>query len=401
MEENNQKSEIEMVMDEAEKGNAEAQGWLGLQYIYGKGVDLDYSKAAYWFKLAADQGNVTGLNSLGHCLLHGLGVKTDVKEGYKLTKAAADLGDIHAYEGMGYCYYNGVGVIKNKTRAKQWWERAAGGGEKEAKENLVKYFGHKTEDLSLEPYEMLKNAFNSTIFDYFSELLDRDARYNSLWKEINIVGAEDIAQHLWQTSKKVFEGNAVMRAKLAEIIGVNKEGLDSSLKVGHYCVELTTHDGIMIILLEGNDPTVSRMDICKADNFEYKLLSDPFIMSKEEVHQFGIQIVLEQMEKEGYTIVQCDVSLDVFPQIMAEKDEGRYVILVATEIAPFTGALAGKLRSMIIDFAKEYDAIPCFASVGIAEVDEEHFYKSIARRGKEYRIKYSGLELMETKNNLN
>ena len=41
----------------AEKGDAEAQYYLGLRYYGGKGVEEDFKEAMKWFKLAADQGD--------------------------------------------------------------------------------------------------------------------------------------------------------------------------------------------------------------------------------------------------------------------------------------------------------------------------------------------------------
>ena len=41
------------------------QSGLGLMYMYGKGVDQDYTKAFKYFSLAADQGWVDGQLQLG------------------------------------------------------------------------------------------------------------------------------------------------------------------------------------------------------------------------------------------------------------------------------------------------------------------------------------------------
>ena len=39
-----------------DQGQVEAQEVLGGIYFFGKGVSVDYAKAAKWYELAADQG---------------------------------------------------------------------------------------------------------------------------------------------------------------------------------------------------------------------------------------------------------------------------------------------------------------------------------------------------------
>jgi len=50
----------------ADLGNPVGQSGLGLMYLYGKGVDKDYTKALKYFSQAADQGWVDGQLQLGN-----------------------------------------------------------------------------------------------------------------------------------------------------------------------------------------------------------------------------------------------------------------------------------------------------------------------------------------------
>ena len=47
------------------QGNPVGQSGLGLMYMYGRGVEQDYTKAFKYFSLAADQGWVDGQLQLG------------------------------------------------------------------------------------------------------------------------------------------------------------------------------------------------------------------------------------------------------------------------------------------------------------------------------------------------
>lgn len=56
----------------ANKGNAEAQGELGLCYKYGKGVKQDFSKSLYWLNEGAKNGNTKAQYELGRIYQYGL-----------------------------------------------------------------------------------------------------------------------------------------------------------------------------------------------------------------------------------------------------------------------------------------------------------------------------------------
>lgn len=67
----------------AAKGNAEAQDMLGCFYETGwGGVLQDYTKAAVWFRKAAEQGDPGSQYGLGELYLEGEGVPQDYQQAY-------------------------------------------------------------------------------------------------------------------------------------------------------------------------------------------------------------------------------------------------------------------------------------------------------------------------------
>ena len=58
----------------------------------GGGGERDYSKAAEWFRKAAEQGDAKSQLDLGWMYLEGQGVSTDEKEAAKWFKKAGDQG---------------------------------------------------------------------------------------------------------------------------------------------------------------------------------------------------------------------------------------------------------------------------------------------------------------------
>jgi len=73
----------------AEKGDADAQAFLGLMYDQGQGVVQDFKEAVRWYRLAAAQGNALAQNNLGGMYEFGIGVPVSHVAAYALYNIAA------------------------------------------------------------------------------------------------------------------------------------------------------------------------------------------------------------------------------------------------------------------------------------------------------------------------
>jgi TPR repeat protein len=142
----------------AEKGDADAQATLGLDYFSGlHGIPQDYTKAANWFRKAAEQGNAVAEFYLGFLYQLGSGVPKNMSEGLKWNRKAAEqgfamaqwtLGGRYEFEtnfveaakwyrkaaeqdfslaqlNLGVCYAKGNGVAKDFAEAVKWYHKAA------------------------------------------------------------------------------------------------------------------------------------------------------------------------------------------------------------------------------------------------------------------------------------
>jgi TPR repeat protein len=84
---------VKSLIKNAEKGDAEAQFWLGFNYFLGEeGVLQDYQKAKKWYEKAAKQGHVDAQYNLGCCYGKGVGVSKDTNEATKWIRKAAEQG---------------------------------------------------------------------------------------------------------------------------------------------------------------------------------------------------------------------------------------------------------------------------------------------------------------------
>jgi TPR repeat protein len=158
----------------AAAGYAMAINNIGLMYVSGEGVPVDYHEGARWFQKAVDAGepvamvnlgwqNEAGdglkrdyaaarrlyeaavgmklgipaaMNNLGLMDMDGKGGPRDYDEARRLFEQGAALGNDDCMNGLGLLYSHGNGVPRDTGKARQLFEKAAALGNAQAKENL-------------------------------------------------------------------------------------------------------------------------------------------------------------------------------------------------------------------------------------------------------------------------
>jgi TPR repeat protein len=116
---------LDVLKEQAEKGNTLAQCRLGVCYYNGKGVSKNLAEAAKWFRKAAEQGYALAQCRLGICYATGEGVPENFAEAAKWYRKAAEQGYALAQCRLGTCYANGEGVPENSAEAAKWYRKAA------------------------------------------------------------------------------------------------------------------------------------------------------------------------------------------------------------------------------------------------------------------------------------
>lgn len=72
-----------LLLPQAERGSARAQGMVGFMYATGQGLPQGYDAATYWYRHAAEQGDSTSQYLLGLAYDKGQGVPQDDVAAYK------------------------------------------------------------------------------------------------------------------------------------------------------------------------------------------------------------------------------------------------------------------------------------------------------------------------------
>jgi TPR repeat protein len=109
----------------AEGNDPDAQFLLGMHYDAGHGVARDPSRAASWYRKAAEQEHLLAQLFLGVLLHSGEGVKRDDAEAARWLRAPAESGNDQAQFHLGSLYATGTGVEKDDAEAIRWLTRSA------------------------------------------------------------------------------------------------------------------------------------------------------------------------------------------------------------------------------------------------------------------------------------
>ncbi len=136
MESNNYTQAFLTAKSEAERGDAKAQGDLGLMYEKGLGTDVDPKKAAYWLARGAHRGDASAENNLGALFFHGEAVIQDYAQARQWFEKAADQGLASAQCNLGLIYGAGLGVPKDYAKALSYYQKAADQDDVDAQVNL-------------------------------------------------------------------------------------------------------------------------------------------------------------------------------------------------------------------------------------------------------------------------
>lgn len=130
------KAALKELMPLAEKGNMNAQYYMGLMYANGDGVPKDPEEAERWFMKFSEQLGMGAKFNLGVMYYQGKSVPQDYQKAIDWFKRAAADGDAEAQFNLGYIYDNGYGVPRDREEAIKWYRKAADQGILKAQKNL-------------------------------------------------------------------------------------------------------------------------------------------------------------------------------------------------------------------------------------------------------------------------
>jgi TPR repeat protein len=117
--------DIDKLHQKAAAGNVVAQCVLGICYLDGIDVGVDYAQALRLLSAAAEHGAPRAVAALARMYSEGLGVSKNIGEAVRLYEAAASSGEFLAQIALGRIYSSGAGVPTDPAVARKWYAAAA------------------------------------------------------------------------------------------------------------------------------------------------------------------------------------------------------------------------------------------------------------------------------------
>jgi TPR repeat protein len=108
----------------AEKGDVDAQAYLGAMYGSGNGVARNLPLALKWQRRAAGKGHVLAQYNTAVLLARGVNGSRNLKEAVKWFRKAGEAGLPEAQLHMGLMHEKGWGITRCPYEASKWYYRA-------------------------------------------------------------------------------------------------------------------------------------------------------------------------------------------------------------------------------------------------------------------------------------
>lgn len=114
---------VALYTKECDKGNHFAMNDLGALYYDGRGCEQDFTKAVYYYDMAAKFGNRQAQENLGYCYYYGRNIPVDYEKAFHYFALGAFDGHLISLYKIGDMYMNGYYVEKNPAEAFHIYER--------------------------------------------------------------------------------------------------------------------------------------------------------------------------------------------------------------------------------------------------------------------------------------
>ncbi len=140
----------------AEKGHAPSQYRLATLYELGKGAPKNRKEAMRWYELAAKSGHVKAMYNLAVLSISGSAQSANYPKAAEWFTKAAEHGLADSQYNLAVLYERGLGVEKDPATAYRWFALAAATGDKNALQKRDELATHMTGDkLEQEKQKML------------------------------------------------------------------------------------------------------------------------------------------------------------------------------------------------------------------------------------------------------
>ena len=119
--------------------------------------------------------------------------------------------------------------------------------------------------------------------------------------------------------------------------------------------------------------------------------------TEAEIHRLGVHIIREELQQEGWIILELNVNPKVNPQIIARRNDTLGHVLVRTARHPNRGAVENDhVAERCMEHASQNNALCYFAGLRVSHAESVRLKDERAMgfpfKGEEVLVAYSGLE---------
>lgn len=125
---------INDLKQKAESGSVVAQAALGICYLYGRDVKVDYEEAFRLLSAATEKGASRAVLNLARMYAEGLGVARDLSKAIRFYQAVAEV-EVRAQLELGRIYSRGIWVPPDPEAAQRYYSAVA--AQQEAVDDLA------------------------------------------------------------------------------------------------------------------------------------------------------------------------------------------------------------------------------------------------------------------------
>ena len=118
------------------------------------------------------------------------------------------------------------------------------------------------------------------------------------------------------------------------------------------------------------------------------------IMTKDEIREYGVGAAMTFCKQNGFEIINAQAAENVWPNIVAKKDNFLWFIAVATGIAPEFGKLEQDEKDNLVQHANKFGALAVVMNVSMGSSDAERCSESLALRDDDFRIGIAPMEFL-------
>lgn len=126
------------------------------------------------------------------------------------------------------------------------------------------------------------------------------------------------------------------------------------------------------------------------------------LMTEQEIHEFGLQVLIQYLEGKGYDIEFAQPDKNSLPHIIAKSGEQLTFIIAATDMYPNKGKIDDSEKAAVLEHAKNFDAQSACAYLGLVNAEgvekNDKVLMSKAYKDARFMTDFGGLEFIRFEN---